>query len=426
MVLVSAPTQEEIVQQPRAFALYSLLSKNGDIGQQELQDLAEKMGVSDKVNGKSEISFQELATIFDKPSQGDKAQGNCIGYAAFDNSSPLRPYVFNRDELEKDYVSISILYAGICHSDVHQVKDEWENAKYPFVPGHEIVGVITDVGENVSEWKQGDIVGVGCMVACKCELQCENCKKDEEQYCLKGKVDTYNGIDVKGNVTHGGYSTHILCHKHFVCKMPTNIDLAAATPLLCAGITVYSPMKYYGLDKPGMHIGVMGLGGLGHVAVKFGKAFGCKVTVLSTSENKKEEALNKLGADAFLITKDENAVKEAARTMDGIIDTVSAYHDVLNFLSLLKTDGKWVMVGAPAEPFSIKAMPLLVHRITIGGSLIGGIKETQDMLDFCGEKNIVCDIETINIDYVNTAYERMLKNDIKYRFVIDIASSLVF
>eukprot|EP01026_Neomeris_dumetosa_P016630 TRINITY_DN1631_c0_g1_i3.p1 TRINITY_DN1631_c0_g1~~TRINITY_DN1631_c0_g1_i3.p1 ORF type:complete len:430 (-),score=68.59 TRINITY_DN1631_c0_g1_i3:379-1668(-) len=429
MVCIGTPTKEEISQNPREFAIYTQLTaaKNNDVVLDDVNKMGEKFGAKKvALNGNNEISFADFVKAFQRNSQVDKSQGNCYGYAAHSKDSKLVPFMFNRDELGDEDIRIAIMYAGICHSDLHQVWDEWGGSIYPMVPGHEIVGVVTDFGSKVSGWKVGDLAGIGCMVQTHCGQTCDNCVQNDEQYCLEGHVSTYNDRDLQGKPTYGGYSTHITCHQHFVLKMPKSLDLAAATPLLCAGITTYSPMRYFGLDKAGMKIGVMGLGGLGHMAVKFGKAFGCKVIVLSTTPSKKEEALNVLGADEFLVTKDEQAMKNASRTFDGIVDTVSAEHNIDGFLSLLKPNGKFVLVGAPPSPFPLSAFSLLAHRITVAGSLIGGIKETQEMLDFCGEKNITCQIEMINMDVVNTAYDRMMKSDVKYRFVIDILNSLVY
>jgi 8-hydroxygeraniol dehydrogenase len=287
------------------------------------------------------------------------------------------------------------------------------------VPGHEIVGEIIEVGSNVSNFKIGQRGAIGCMVG-SCGT-CRECKADTEQYCPK-VVYTYNGVDEYGTPTQGGYSAFIVAPQKFVLRFPDNLDMQAGAPLLCAGITVYSPMKYYGLDKPGMHIGVVGLGGLGHMAVKFAKAFGMDVTVISTSAAKKEEACGRLGADHFIVSKITEEMEAAAGSLDGIIDTVSAMHDLQAYVALLRASGKYVCVGAPPEPYQISAFALLMRRILVGGSAIGGIKETQEMLDFCAEKNITSDVEVIPMSYVNTAMERLHKADVRYRFVIDMAT----
>ncbi|XP_042506930.1 probable mannitol dehydrogenase [Macadamia integrifolia] len=286
---------------------------------------------------------------------------------------------------------------------------------------HEIVGVVTEVGSKVTKYKVGDKVGVGCMVgACH---SCDNCKNDLENYCPK-MIQTYNWTNVDGTKTYGGYSDFMVANERYIVRMPENMPLDAGAPLLCAGITVYSPMKYYGLCSPGMHLGVVGLGGLGHVAVKFGKALGMKVTVISTSIGKKEEALERLGADAFLVSRDQEQMQAATGTMDGIIDTVSAEHPLLPLVGLLKTHGKIVMVGAPVLPLQLPVFPLLMGRKLVAGSCIGGMKETQEMIDFAGKHNITADIELIPVDYLNTAMERLAKADVKYRFVLDIGKTL--
>jgi D-arabinose 1-dehydrogenase-like Zn-dependent alcohol dehydrogenase len=319
-------------------------------------------------------------------------------------------------------VKLKIAYCGICHSDLHLIKNEWGNSQFPMVPGHEIVGTVTELGSSVSDLKIGDKVAIGCLTnSCR---ECRQCKADSEQYC-PGMEFTYNGKEKgTGQPTQGGYSSHIVADRHFVLRFPDNLAMDAGAPLLCAGITVYSPMKYYGLDKPGQRIGVVGLGGLGHMAVKFAKAFGQEVVVISTSPAKKEEACGRLGADKFLVSKNAEEMAAAAATLDGIIDTVSGPHELMPYLSLLGVSGKYVCLGAPTEPYQVSAFPLLFSRISVGGSLIGGIKETQEMLDFCSQKNIVCDIERIPVSYVNEAMERLVKSDVRYRFVLDIEGTL--
>ncbi|KAK6923251.1 Alcohol dehydrogenase-like, C-terminal [Dillenia turbinata] len=344
-----------------------------------------------------------------------------VGWAARDSSGVLSPFNFSRRATGDEDVMFKVLFCGICHSDLHSIKNEWGFSTYPLVPGHEIVGVVTEVGSKVKNFKIGDKVGVGCMVG-SCH-SCDNCTNNLENYCPQVKL-TYGSTYYDGTTTHGGYSDLMVANESFVIRMPDNLPLDAGAPLLCAGITVYSPLKYYGLDKPGMHVGVVGLGGLGHVAVKFAKAFGAKVTVISTSPNKKDEAIQHLGADSFLVSHDQDQMKAALGTMDGIIDTVSAVHPLLPLLGLLTTNGKLVMVGAPDKPLELPAFPLLMGRKTIGGSMIGGIKETQEMIDFAAKHNIKAEIEVIPIDYVNTAMERLLKADVRYRFVIDIANTL--
>ncbi|KAL1566792.1 8-hydroxygeraniol dehydrogenase [Salvia divinorum] len=344
-----------------------------------------------------------------------------FGLAATDSSGHLSPFQFSRRATGDEDVQFKVLYCGICHSDLHYLKNEWGISQYPLVPGHEIVGVVTEVGKKVEKVKVGDKVGVGCMVgSCR---SCESCKDDLENYCPK-IIPTYSAPYSDGSITYGGYSDIMVADEHFIVRIPDNMPLDSAAPLLCAGITTYSPMRYFGLDKPGMHIGVVGLGGLGHVAVKFAKAFGAKVTVISTSPNKKEEALSNLGVDSFLISKNDDEMQDAMGTMDGIVDTVSASHPLMPLIGLLKAHGNLIMVGAPAKPFDLPIFPLLAGRKMISGSGNGGMKETQEMIDFAAKHNIKTDIELISADYVNTALERLAKADVKYRFVIDVADTL--
>ncbi|KAA8546675.1 hypothetical protein F0562_003094 [Nyssa sinensis] len=344
-----------------------------------------------------------------------------FGWAARDSSGVLSPFKFSRRATGEKDVQFKVLYCGICHSDLHFAKNEWGFSMYPMVPGHEIVGIVTEVGSKVEKFKVGDKVGVGCMVgSCR---SCNDCANNLENYCPK-MILTYNSIYYDGTVTYGGYSDIMLVDEHFVARWPDNLPLDSGAPLLCAGITTYSPLRYYGLDKPGMHVGVVGLGGLGHVAVKFAKALGVKVTVISTSPNKKEEAIERLGADSFLVSGDPNQMQAAAGTLDGIIDTVSAVHPVLPLLGLIKSHGKLVLVGAPEKPLELPVFPLLMGRKIVGGSSIGGMKETQEMLDFAAKHNITADVEVIPVDYVNTAMERLAKADVRYRFVLDIANTM--
>ncbi|PIA51947.1 hypothetical protein AQUCO_01000072v1 [Aquilegia coerulea] len=344
-----------------------------------------------------------------------------FGWAAKDPSGVLSPFNFSRRNTEEEDVAFKVLFCGICHSDLHSIKNEWGMAKYPLVPGHEIVGVVTEVGNKVTKFKVGDKVGVGCMVgACH---SCSSCSSDLENYCPK-VIFTYGGTYYDGTPTYGGYSDSMVANERYVVKMPESIPLDASAPLLCAGITVYSPLKHFELNKPGMHIGVVGLGGLGHVAVKFAKAFGAKVTVISTSPAKQTEAIEHLGADSFLVSRNPEQMQAAMGTLDGIIDTVSAQHPLLPLLALLKSQGKIVMVGAPDRPLELPVFPLLMGRKIIAGSCIGGMKETQEMIDFAGKHNITADIEVISMDYVNTAMERLAKADVRYRFVIDVGNTL--
>ncbi|KAK4430652.1 putative mannitol dehydrogenase [Sesamum alatum] len=344
-----------------------------------------------------------------------------FGWAATDICGILSPFHFSRRENGADDVTIKILYCGICHSDLHTAKNEWGFTKYPVVPGHEIVGLVTKTGTNVEKFKVGDRVGVGVLVG-SCRT-CDICQQDLENYCRK-VIFTYNSTDKDGTRTYGGYSDIIVVDQHFVLRFPDNLPSDAGAPLLCAGITVYSPMKYYGMTESGKHLGVAGLGGLGHVAVKLGKAFGLKVTVISTSPKKEAEAINKLDADAFLVSTDPVQLKAAMGTMDFIIDTIAAVHPLAPLLDLLKMNGKLVTVGLPDKPLELPIFPLVLGRKLVGGSDIGGVKETQEMLDFCAKHGITADIELIQMDYINTALERVSRSDVRYRFVIDVGSSL--
>ncbi|OAY58780.1 probable mannitol dehydrogenase [Manihot esculenta] len=344
-----------------------------------------------------------------------------FGWAARDESGVLSPFTFSRRATGEKDVCFKVLYCGMCHSDLHMVKNEWGSSTYPLVPGHEIVGVVTEVGSKVQKFKVGDKVGVGCMVG-SCH-SCHNCTNNLENYCPE-MILTYSAKYHDGTTTYGGYSDIMVVDEHFIIRIPDTLPLDATAPLLCAGITVYSPLRYYGLDKPGMHVGVVGLGGLGHMAVKFAKAMGLNVTVISTSPSKKQEAIEHLGADSFLVSRDQDQMKAAMGTMDGIIDTVSAMHLLMPLIGLLKTNGKLVLVGAPEKPLELPAFSLLMGRKMVGGSAIGGMKETQEMIDFAAKHNITADIEVIPMKYVNTAMERILKADVRYRFVIDIGNTI--
>jgi uncharacterized zinc-type alcohol dehydrogenase-like protein len=316
-------------------------------------------------------------------------------------------------------VLIDILYCGVCHSDIHQVRDEWGGSIFPMVPGHEIVGRVTQAGEQVSRFKVGDVVGVGVFVdTCR---QCPSCKSGNEQYCDEGMTGTYNARERgTGMPTYGGYSTRITVNEDYVLRIPESMPLDRAAPLLCAGITTYSPLKHFGA-KPGSAVAVVGLGGLGHMAVKLARAMGANVTVLSTSESKREDAIA-LGAHAFAATRDRDTFKRLANSFDLIIDTVSADHDYNAYLSLLRLNGVMVLVGLPDKALPVSAFALVGKRRSLAGSMVGSIAETQEMLDFCAEHGIASDIELIRIDQINEAYERMLKADVRYRFVIDMAS----
>ncbi|XP_073003902.1 probable cinnamyl alcohol dehydrogenase 5 isoform X1 [Typha latifolia] len=344
-----------------------------------------------------------------------------FGLVSRDSSGHLSPFSFSRRNTGDNDVAIKILYCGICHSDLHSLKNEWRNTVYPIVPGHEIAGVVAEVGSKVQKFKVGDKVGVGCMVN-SCQ-SCDNCGQGFENYCPQ-IILTYNSIDKDGSMTYGGYSNMVVVDQNYVIRFPENLPLDKGAPLLCAGITVYSPMKYHGLNEPGKHLGVIGLGGLGHVAVKFGKAFGMKVTVISSSPAKEKEAIERLGADAFLVSTKPEQMQAAINSMDGIINTVSASHAILPYFPLLKCTGKIIILGLPEKPFEVPAFSLVMGGKSLGGSCIGGIKDTQEMLDFAGKHNITADIELIGADYVNKALERLLKADVRYRLVIDIANTL--
>ena len=341
---------------------------------------------------------------------------------AFGTEAPtdaLKQMDIHRRELTASDVEIDILFCGVCHSDLHTVRNEWGNTLYPSVPGHEIVGRVLKVGSDVTKFKVGDLVGVGCMVdSCR---ECESCKEGLEQYCENGNIQTYNGADehLHGH-TFGGYSERVVVDQDFVLRVPENLDLAATAPLLCAGITTYSPLSHWKVG-PGMNVGVVGIGGLGHMAVKIAKAMGAHVVVITTSSSKFEDA-KRLGADEVILSTDEAQMKEHARSLHFILDCVSAQHDINAYLSLIKRDGALALVGAPEHPLPVAAFSLIINRISFAGSLIGGIAETQEMLDFCGKHNITSDIELIKIQDVNKAYDRLLKSDVKYRFVIDMAS----
>jgi len=346
----------------------------------------------------------------------------CYSTKAFSTTAPtarLSPATIERRQPGARDVQIKITYCGVCHSDLHFARNEWGFTTYPAVPGHEIVGQVTAVGSGVKKFKVGDTVGVGCLVdSCR---TCPSCRQGLEQFCENGMVMTYGSTDpILGGGTLGGYSQSIVVTEDFVLRMPANLNLAAAAPLLCAGITTYSPLRHWKVG-PGQNVGVVGLGGLGHMALKFAHAFGAKVTLFTTSPGKSADA-RRLGADDVVISRDEKQMAAHAGRFDFILDCVSAQHDLNAFFNLLKRDGHLVLVGAPEKPLPVQAFPLIMRRRSFSGSLIGGLPETQEMLDFCGAHNITCDIEMIRMDQINEAYERMLKSDVKYRFVIDMAS----
>ena len=340
------------------------------------------------------------------------------GYATHSATDQLGPFDFERRDVGPKDVDLDILYAGICHSDIHQARNEWGGSKYPMVPGHEIVGRVKNVGAEVTKFKQGDLVGVGCLVdSCR---ECKSCHDGLEQYCENGWVGTYNAVGKDGQVTMGGYSDHIVVDQDFVVRVPENLDVKAVAPLLCAGITTYSPLKHWKV-KSGDKVGVVGLGGLGHMGVKLANAMGAHVVMITTSPEKGEDA-KKLGADDVLISKDGAAMESHANSFDFILNTIPVGHDINPYISLLKRDGVMCIVGALDALPAVNGAGMIMQRKTVAGSLIGGIAETQEMLDFCGEHNIVCDVEMISAKDINTAYDRTVKGDVKYRFVIDIAT----
>jgi uncharacterized zinc-type alcohol dehydrogenase-like protein len=347
---------------------------------------------------------------------------NTKAYSAASATSPLaNDTIARRDPTEHD-VQIEILFCGICHSDVHSVRNEWSDfmsTTYPIVPGHEIVGRVTQVGSAVTKYKPGDLAGVGCMV--DSDGTCPHCKTGLEQFCQNVTL-TYNSPDKHKTapVTYGGYSDSVVVDERFVLRVPPNLDLAGVAPLLCAGITTYSPLRHWGVTE-GKKVGVVGLGGLGHMGVKLAHAMGARVIVFTTSPDKKEDAL-RLGADEVVVSRNADEMQKHAGSFDFILDTVAAKHDINAYLNLLRLDGNITLVGAPEKPLEVAAFSLIMGRRSLSGSMIGGIAETQEMLDFCGEHNITADVEVIPIQKVNEAYERVLKSDVKYRFVIDMAS----
>lgn len=339
-------------------------------------------------------------------------------YAAESEHSGLAPHGIERRELRADDVAIDILYCGVCHTDIHYAENDWGGTIYPLVPGHEIVGRVTSVGKDVTNYSEGDLVGVGCMVdSCR---ECSSCQKGLEQYCQNGMVPTYNGEDLHDkSITYGGYSEDIVVSDSFVVRVPEALDAAKAAPLLCAGITTYSPLRHFGV-KQGHKVGIIGMGGLGHMGVKFAKAMGAEVTIFTRSESKVSEA-KKQGADHVIISTDEKQMEEATETFDFLLDTVPVQHDLNPYLNCLKVDGAHILVGLlePIDP-ALQAGQLVLKRRVLAGSLIGGIPETQEMLDFCAEHNIHCDVEMLDIKNINDAFKRMKKGDVKYRFVIDM------
>ena len=345
---------------------------------------------------------------------------DCTGYASHAADKPLSPLHFERRDPGPDDVQIDILYCGVCHSDLHMARNEWSVSTFPVVPGHEIVGRVSKVGANVTKFREGDLAGVGCMVdSCK---SCASCHEGLEQYCENGFTGTYNDPDKKtpGLRTYGGYSKAVVVDQSFVLRVPTNLELAAVAPLLCAGITTYSPLRHWKVG-PGSKVGIVGLGGLGHMGVKLAHAMGADVTLFTTSAGKIEDG-KRLGANHVVISKDADAMAAEARSFDLIIDTVGSAHDINAYLLLLKREATLVQVGLPEKPLEVAMFSLILARRNFAGSVIGGIAETQEMLDFCGEHGITSDIEMIRMDQIDEAYERMLKSDVKYRFVIDMAT----
>ena len=341
------------------------------------------------------------------------------GYATNGPKAKLEPFSFTRREPGAHDILLEIDFCGVCHSDIHQARGEWGNSVYPMVPGHEIVGHVTRVGPRVTKFKAGDVVGVGCFVdSCR---TCSSCKEGEEQFCEKHLAFTYNSTEMDEKTpTYGGYSNQMVVDENYVLRIPSSLPLAGAAPLLCAGITTYSPLKRYGV-KPGDRVGVVGLGGLGHMGVKIAKAMGAEVTVFSTSPRKQEDA-KRLGANNFVVSKDPEAMKSVAGRFNVILDTVSGAHDMNAYLNALRRDGTLVVVGASVEPAPISTFPMIMGRLRMAGSIIGGIRETQEMLDFCGKNNIPADVEVIPIKDLEKAYDRTVKGDVRYRFVIDMTT----
>jgi uncharacterized zinc-type alcohol dehydrogenase-like protein len=339
------------------------------------------------------------------------------GYAAHEASAPLKPFAFARREPGPRDVLIEIEYCGVCHSDIHQVRNEWGNSTYPMVPGHEIVGRVARVGAEVERFKEGDLAGVGCFVdSCRA---CRNCREGEEQFCENHLVSTYNGTERDEKTpTYGGYSAHVVVDEGYALRVPANLPLANVAPLLCAGITTYSPLRRYKVGE-GQRVGVVGLGGLGHMGVKLAASMGAGVTVFSTSRSKEEDARG-LGAHDFVVTKEPGSLDALAGQFDFILDTVSAPHDLNAYLNLLRRNGVMVLVGAPEKPLEVHAFSVITNARALAGSLIGGIRETQEMLDYCAEKGITSDVEVIPVGRIDEAYERTVRGDVRYRFVIDM------
>ncbi|GFS40076.1 cinnamyl alcohol dehydrogenase 5 [Actinidia rufa] len=342
------------------------------------------------------------------------------GWAARDPSGVLSPYTYTLRNTGPEDVFIKVICCGICHTDIHQIKNDLGMSNYPMVPGHEVVGEVVEVGSNVGKFTVGDTVGVGCIVGC-CG-NCRPCKSDVEQYCNK-KIWSYNDVYTDGKPTQGGFAGSMVVDQKFVVKIPEGMSPEQAAPLLCAGVTVYSPLKHFGLSASGLRGGILGLGGVGHMGVKIAKSMGHHVTVISSSDKKRVEALDHLSADDYLVSSDATRMQELADSLDYIIDTVPVFHPLEPYLSLLKLDGKLILTGVINTPLQFLSPVVMLGRKTITGSFIGSMKETEDMLEFCKEKDLTSMIEVVNMDYINTAFERLEKNDVRYRFVVDVAGS---
>ncbi|KAG5254137.1 cinnamyl alcohol dehydrogenase [Salix suchowensis] len=351
---------------------------------------------------------------------GLETEKKVMGWAAKDATGHLSPYTYSLRNTGPEDVYIKVISCGICHTDIHQIKNDLGMSHYPMVPGHEVVGEVVEVGSDVTKFKVGDVVGVGAIVgSCR---NCHPCKSDIEQYCNK-KIWSYNDVYTDGKPTQGGFAESMVVDQKFVVKIPDGMSPEQAAPLLCAGLTVYSPLKHFGLNKSGLRGGILGLGGVGHMGVKIAKAMGHHVTVISSSDKKREEALEHLGADEYLVSSDGEGVQKAADSLDYIIDTVPVVHPLEPYLSLLKLDGKLILMGVINAPLQFLTPMVMIGRKSITGSFIGSMKETEEMLEFCKEKGLTSMIEVIKMDYINTAFERLEKNDVRYRFVVDVAGS---
>ncbi|KAK2985840.1 hypothetical protein RJ640_018706 [Escallonia rubra] len=349
-----------------------------------------------------------------------EAERTTTGWAASDSSGVLSPHTYTLRNTGPEDVFIKVIYCGICHTDIHQIKNDLGMSKYPMVPGHEVVGEVVEVGSGVTKFTAGEYVGVGAIVGC-CK-DCRPCKADVEQYCNK-KIWSYNDVYTDGKPTQGGFAGSMVVDQKFVVKIPEGMAAEQVAPLLCAGVTVYSPLNHFGLKQSGLRGGILGLGGVGHMGVKIAKAMGHHVTVISSSDKKKEEALEHIGADEYLVSSDATQMQEAADSLDYIIDTVPVFHPLEPYLSLLKLDGKLILLGVINTPMQFITPMVMLGRKTITGSFIGSIKETEEMLEFCKEKGLTSMIEVVKMDYINTAFERLEKNDVRYRFVVDVAGS---